>query len=160
MSFIYLLPLVSAIFWGLCYATFERSLAHVSVATYMVAGGIVSILIAYPVAKFSQQPIDFSPLKGKEALIVFIVALASAQIAALATNFATYHVHSTYAAIGEISYPMFTMIFMYVLFQVNYFNWWTMIAMILITAGVVLLIYGEYIFGSSSTEVLLEKGSV
>ena len=138
------LPVIAAILWGLCYAFMEQSLKSISVATITLFFGIGSIIASLVIPLFGGSAINIKPLLNKESFLIILVVILSARIADVATTYAIQNVSATYAALGEISYPIFIPIFAYLIFSRNQFNLHTIIGGLIILIGVGILIYGQF----------------
>ncbi len=141
-------PIFAAILWGISYALFEDLLQRISVATLTLAYGVFGIFIALIVACGEKQPIDFKPVLSSFNLFFTLAVFALVSVSAtLLTTYATKYVSATYASIGEIAYPIFTVLFVYLIFGVNQLNTWTVIGGLMIMSGICVMILGQKYFG-------------
>lgn len=146
------LPIIAAVLWGVCYAFMEQGLNSISVATITFLFGVGSILVSFCIPLFGGEAINFKPLLNKELFIILIVAVLSARIADVATTYAIQNVSATYAALGEISYPLFIPLIAFLAFGHNQLSAHTVIGGLIILTGVTILVYGQMNTSKSNSE--------
>lgn len=139
----YSLPILSALLWAVSYTFLEETLDATSVATIYLFIGISTCFIAFLLPLLGGEPISMGHLSDKRPLFILLVAIVAAEIAGLATTLAIKNVNATYAAIGEISYPIFIPIIAWFLFQQNQVNFSTVCGGILVILGVAILLVGQ-----------------
>ena len=139
------LPIIAAVFWGATYVVTEKVFQFVSVPTWLALAGISCIIVALlmPVAGF--PAIDFTPVLSEQVLGWVIFGLILARLADVSILSAIKHVNATYAAVGEISYVFFVPVFSFLIFGYRTFNFTTLIGGLVIFAGVVIVIRGQYL---------------
>lgn len=141
-------PIFAAILWGVSYALFEDLLNKVSVATITLVYGFLGVFMAFIVGYAEKQPIDFKPILSSFNVFVTLTVFALVSVSAtLLTTYATKHISATYASIGEIAYPIFTVLFIYLIYGVNQLNLWTVIGGLLVMSGICVMVFGQKYFG-------------
>jgi len=139
-----LFPIIAAALYGLGFVLIERAMQSINVATYMFIGGVMGFVIAAALWVFKNEPISFSFMNEKWTTIAIIVgATAAPGLGWLLTTYAIKNVSATYAAFGEVSYPLFAIVFGFLLFGIRYFNWNVLIGGSLIMIGSFILVYGQ-----------------
>ena len=141
---IQVLPIIAAIFWALHYVLFERLLENVSMATFTLISAVIGFSLAFAIASVEGDPISFSPFADNKIILLMVVLMITQVIATLATNYAIKFVSATYAAIGEVSYPLFIPVFGFVLFGWRQWNTDILIGGSLIMVGVYILVHGQF----------------
>lgn len=111
------LPIVAACGTGLNYAMNGRIMLSVSTPTWICIFGATSVCFAIALHFLSPMKIDFTPALARPTFIYICVSLIAAIAAWVTMLFVLRNISATYAAIGEISYPFFTALFTYLIFQ-------------------------------------------
>jgi drug/metabolite transporter (DMT)-like permease len=133
--------LLAAIIWGLSYALDERVFKyHLSPLTLLacisLGGGIIFSILAY----FFKLKADVSLLfHDRKALWILLAAVATANIGSFFITISIQAKNATLAALVELSYPLFTILFSLLIFKVNYFTPKVIIGGLLIMIGVTLI---------------------
>lgn len=132
---------LAAIIWGLSYTLDERVFRnHISPLTLlagsMLIGGSVFLVLAY----FFRLKADIIILSQNRKLLWLMLS------AIIAANAGTFFIalsiqakNATLAAIIELSYPFFTILFAWLIFKENYFNIKIMIGGMLMLFGATLI---------------------
>lgn len=157
---ILLLPILTAILWGLSYALAGKAVeTHSFIAFYIYEGtaSVVMGLIAWMLVK---EPGDMlSPFKFDADGIYFFGSLAASAVAGFLTLYVLKHVSPTYAAVGEIAYPLFVPIFAYLLFNQRQWDWPTIVGGTLIFSGLFVMIYGQHKMSQEKAAVAKLSGT-
>ena len=113
-SAILFMPVVAAILWGLSYSIYGQVLKTISVPTLMVYVALANIGSALAFSAISGNKISLaSPFVSTEtALLLLLVIISGASAWMIMLNVVKF-VSPTYAAFGEIAYPLFVPIFSY-----------------------------------------------
>ncbi len=133
------LPFLAAVFYGLSYAMTEKVMKDSGISTYMLAScftGIIAVLAVHFLTPFK---INFSALIDIKSSSMIFVATWITTFAWLATLFAIKGISANYAAIGEISYPLFTVLFGYLFFN-RTIDWSLALGALLIIGGSFLIV--------------------
>lgn len=137
------LPLGAAMLYGLAFALMERVLQVTNVFTYMLMGGILFLPMIGLLSILKKEPIDFGFLHDKSQLFMVFVAVVAPSLGWLLTAYTIKNVNASYAAFAEISYPLFTVLFAFLLLGVRQFDWHVLAGGALILIGSSVLVYGQ-----------------
>ena len=140
---IYSLPIIAAILWGICYALIEAGLKNISIPTLMFMFGTSTLFAAILFHNFSAEKINFVPLVDTKLLIICLGAMIASALANIAIYQSVKIFGATYSAFGEVLYPIFVPIFIWLLFGNSNINLSTIIGGIIIISGVYVMIYGQ-----------------
>ncbi|MBV9575345.1 MAG: DMT family transporter [Gammaproteobacteria bacterium] len=135
-----LYALLAAILWGLNYSLAEKILHSISPITLlsieMFFGAILFFIISY----FTHFKTDFHTLLTQTNIL--ILTLVEVAVILLASYFIVKSINSkdaTVAGIIEIIYPLFTVLFTWLLFGENHINLPVIIGGSLILVGVAII---------------------
>lgn len=133
----------ASVLWGLSYTVSEQLLKKISVAGVMVTGGIGCLIfgIGLGLAR-GVFPGDLKALQKQDGC--FKLMLASVVVYVIASTFillATKAKNATMAAMIEISYPLFTALFAWLIFKQVQVNAGTLAGASLVMAGVACIYY-------------------
>jgi len=133
--------LSAAALWGLTYAINEQVYKRISVVTSLgVTGMIASIallLIAY-FGGFLKQ--DVAGILNSKSLIYLVIGESIVlTLAELAIGFSIVQTNATLAGLIEISYPIFIILFAYLIFNENHLSPGLIVGGIMIFLGVVVI---------------------
>ena len=140
--FLYILPFVGAILWGIFYALAGESLKYISVATWCLLFGVASVIAALILHYTTDQTINLAPLSDKRILIITAACVVTAKLADMTITYAMTNSPATFVAFGEALYPLFVPIFAYFFFGNKELTPQSL-------AGGVIMVIGMYIFVSS-----------
>jgi drug/metabolite transporter (DMT)-like permease len=136
------LPFLGACLIGLNYAINEKAFTGISLSTYTIIYCVIAILVALLIHIFTPEKIDFSALTYKPVVKLIVLSILASTFAWMITIFAIKHVSADYTAAAEISYPFFTVLFGYLIFN-RHIDWSTAIGALLVMVGSVVLIVGK-----------------
>jgi len=111
------LPLVAACGTGLNYAMNGRIMQTISMPTWICLWGITALVYGLSLHFLTPMKIDFAAALTKPVIFYIMISLVASMTAWITMLFVLKNISATYAAIGEISYPFFTALFTYLLFQ-------------------------------------------
>lgn len=133
----------AAILWGLNYSLNERIfLGRVSPATLLIFQGFAGMTIAFIVG-FRQLPADLRTLQqDRSTLLIAIGALLTYGLGNLLISLSIQAKNATLAGLVELSYPIFTVLFTWLLFRQWHMTPLSMVGAVLILAGLVLVSLG------------------
>lgn len=140
------LALTASLFWGLTYAIDGQILKHISVPTMLLTHALVMIASAGAIFLWQPEtlPQDIKTILSSRTVLWLVAAGTVAFIAAeLAIWYSVAEGNASLAAMLEIAYPLFTILFTYLLFRETQVNMATMLGGLLIFAGATVV----YIFG-------------
>lgn len=142
---IYLLfPIIAAALYGLNYTLVEKITRSVNMTTYYVCGVCVWITMIVVHGLIKKEKITVSELTDNPTLLLLIICATTAgSLGWVLTTYAAKHISAHYAAMGEISYPLFTLLFTFLLFGARNFDFTSIVGGILIMIGSFILVYGQ-----------------
>ncbi|MDI1228062.1 MAG: DMT family transporter [bacterium] len=133
----------ASVLWGLSYTITEHLMKKVSIPGVMLAGAVGSLMIASTAAlvagtfqKDIQTLKNDAPTSWLLAGNILIYVAANTLIL-----MATKSKNATMAAMIEISYPLFTALFAYMIFKQTQFNAGTLVGATMVLAGVCCIYY-------------------
>jgi len=111
----------ASIFWGITYTISEHVYRHISVLTALAisltVSGVVLGLIALGTGSFGK---DIATLASSPKILwLFVAGVIIFIVAELLIGFSITSKNATVAGLIEISYPIFTILFSYLLFREN-----------------------------------------
>lgn len=136
-----LLALGAALFWGITYAINEQVYKHISVlsslAITLTLSGIFTGIVAWIAGTLGK---DFGILTSSpKALLLVAAGIVVLTIAELLIGFSIVEKNATIAGLIEISYPIFIVLFSYLLFKEDNLTVATAIGGTLMFAGVAVI---------------------
>jgi drug/metabolite transporter (DMT)-like permease len=138
------LPILAAILYGLNYAILGEVLKHYTMGTYVFFSMGIWILLGGIHCWWYRDTIDFSVAKTDYRLFVLMaIAVITSFAAWLMTSTVMQQVNPTFAAIGEVSYPIFVPLFAYLLFKDNQLDRATVLGGLMVFSGLFVLIYAR-----------------
>ena len=140
-------PIFAAICYALAYILDERILEKINVATFMLVTTIIglpfSIGIVLFLRKFKNEQIMIEPFYDFKFLMVVIFAFSLGIIGFLFTLFSLQKTNAVYTSFAEISYPLFTVLILFLFFGARQFNPTILLGGTLVLLGSFILIYGQ-----------------
>lgn len=132
--------ILAAVLWGLNYTIAERLLQSISPVTLlafeMVVGSIIFIIAAY----FTNLKSDTTTLITHRAtLVLTIIEIITVVMANLFIVYSIRYKNATVAGMVELTYPLFTILFTWLLFRENHVNFPVALGSLFIILGVVLI---------------------
>ncbi|MDE5446375.1 EamA family transporter [Bradyrhizobium sp. CSA207] len=136
-----ILALAAAVFWGATYVLDEQVYRHVSVPTTMAIHTLIISVCAWLVAwKQGTIESDFQILSTSRVVAwLFFWCAVTFVIAEFLINFSISAKNATLAGLIEISYPIFSALFAYLVFGENQLNFGTSVGGLFIAFGVVVV---------------------
>ena len=136
-------PLLAAMFYGIAFAFTESALKVTNIATYMlISCGLLAITVV-GLLKIKGESLKFDFLQNNADTWLVLVAVAAPSIGWLFTTYAIKNVNASYAAFAEISYPLFTVLALFLFFGLRSLDWSVAVGGLLILAGSSILIMGQ-----------------
>lgn len=140
-----ILSLTAAALWGLDYALTEKALTRVSIPTLMILHLIATIIVViiYAIIKGGILN-DFNTiLSDKKLSLLILVAVVSSAIAGVLIYASIVAKNAALSGLIEISYPIFIIIFSYLIFGQSHLTKSVIIGGIMIFAGVATIYLGS-----------------
>jgi drug/metabolite transporter (DMT)-like permease len=136
------LPFFGACLVGVNYALNEKAFGSINLPTYVfvycLAGAALMLLLHF----ITPLKLDFSSLSQKTAARLIAISIPASFAAWMITVFTIKNISADYTAIAEISYPLFTVLFGYLLFS-RKIDWSMAAGAALIITGSFILISGK-----------------
>lgn len=139
MSLAFLLPILAAVFWGINYLFAEKVLSEINAGTFWLLSGIIQLIIAALVMLLGPETFDIKNLGQSKVLWLFIITMLAGVIAEAATIYAVSFNGAAYAAFGELSYPLFIVLFGYLIYGQTSLSMMQMVGGTFILLGATLL---------------------
>ncbi len=144
MSMIYLLPFLGAMLYGFNYAILGVVLKSMSISTFMFYNLIVSTVMTAIIIWFDRATLNTSHITTDPKTIgLLVLGITAAWCAWLITTVVIKHVNPTYAAIGEIAYPVFVPLFAWILFRDKQWDTPTIVGGGLVFLGLFIIIFSK-----------------
>ena len=115
----YFYAIMAAVTWGFVYAIDQKILDKVSPPFLILINSIFSIVILLPLLFFYSNELRNIATLDKQSLKIIGVSLVFTLVANLLIYVAIQHLGSSKAAIFEIAYPFFVVIFSIWMFQAH-----------------------------------------
>jgi drug/metabolite transporter (DMT)-like permease len=138
-----ILAFIGAVLWGIHYPLLEKGLDIVSPLTVMFITSLFMLIVVLVIHRdllVDLQKISNSGIKNQ---LFFLGIIVTQFIAIYCVTKAISLGNATYVSLIEISYPVFVIIFGYLLFKVNHFNLPIIIGSIMIFVGSGLIVMNE-----------------
>ena len=143
------LPFLSAALYGLSYVLLEKLLQSVSMLTFMITSCFCMMITIGVFSAFRPDLISLDFAQDKKVLLMFAAAIIVGIAGWIGTLIGLQNTSATYVAFAEISYPIFTVLFLFLLFGEFQFTWHSLLGGILILAGSVVLVFSQIYSGKS-----------
>jgi drug/metabolite transporter (DMT)-like permease len=136
-----ILALLASIFWGLTYVIQESLFRYITVTTYLTIVSFFTFVIIgiLGIRENTLIPNIKTILDSKELMIWVFAAIVIYIAAELCIGFSIEGKNSTLAGLIEISYPLFIVLFSFLIFRQNHLTFGTIIGGIFIACGVVVI---------------------
>lgn len=138
-----LYAIAAAVLWGLSYSLSEKILSsNIAPVTLLASQMLLGAFLFTGVAYSSSLKADLATLSHNRTL--FWLLIAELLVACLGNYFISMSIqakNATLAGLIELCYPIFTVIFTYLLFKQNHFNISVLIGGCLIFSGVLVISY-------------------
>ena len=132
--------IIAAILWGFNYALAEKILKSISPTTLLALEMIIGAVLFTCISFFTTMKKDIEILTADSSLL--LLTIAEIAIVLIASYFITTSINlknATIAGIVELTYPIFTIIFTWFLFNQNHVNLSVILGGLLIFAGVLII---------------------
>lgn len=146
MAYIFL-PFLSAALYGLSYVLIEKLLHGVPALTFLLCSMVVSSVFMMIVFGFiwtlNPESLSLEFLHDKKTAMLFIFTAVLGIVAWLTTLLSLQHNSASFVAFAEISYPVFTLLFLFILFGERHFTWQFMLGGAMILGGSIVLVMSQ-----------------
>ena len=136
MWFVY--AITAAIFWGINYSLAEKIGERISLISLLALEMALGTILVGIYAYFTTLKTDIAALYTDPALMkLTIIEITIVMLANVAIVLSIQSKNATTAGLIELSYPLFTILFTWVLFHQHHLNFATIMGSILIALGVI-----------------------
>lgn len=137
-------PVIAAVLYGMSFALIERAMHSINVATYMFWGSVVGLVTVAGLWMFKGEKVSltFTAQDSWSVPIVFGAVVAPA-VGWVLSIYAIKNISPAYAAFAEISYPLFTILFLFLFFGVKNFDWHIVLGGLMVLIGSFVLVLGQ-----------------
>ncbi|KND46988.1 MAG: protein of unknown function DUF6 transmembrane [Parcubacteria bacterium C7867-004] len=113
------LAIAASLFWGLTYAINEQLYRHISISTYLAVGSLIGTILFFLIAVFSGSlSKDIATFASSpRALFLLVGSVLAFVCAELLIAYSITGKNAVLAGLVEISYPIFIVLFGYMLFK-------------------------------------------
>ena len=140
---LYLLPIGAAMFYGMGFALMDRALQVTNVVTYMLLGAIITVPLVGILAGVKHESVSFDFINRWQDLALVIAAVAAPAIGWFLTAYTIKNIGGAYAAFAEVSYPLFTILFLFLFFGIKQFDWHLLLGGLMVIVGSFVLVFGQ-----------------
>lgn len=135
----FLLAIFAAMLWGLAYALDHQVVKSVPPTTMLTLSAGINLVLLLPVLLYRNEvPLLWS--LPRESFGQILLATLAVVIASFCTLVSIKLIGAPLASSLEISYPLFTTLFLLVLFK-EPSNWWTILGALCILTGSIILVW-------------------
>lgn len=140
MNFIgYILAIGAAIAWGMVYTLDQKIMDKVSPVSLLFFSYIVSGLLILPAMIFEKGSFHSILTSGRDNLALLLISTVLTVVASLLILNSVKILNASTASVLEISYPVFVILFSYLLYK-NTINWQFAVGAALVLIGTVTII--------------------
>lgn len=137
------LPFMAAALYGLGYILIERLLKGVSIVSYMTLNSIFFTAILLILSVIRREEGMFSIFLEKNTASLFLAALFVNASAWIMTLLSLKNNSAVYTSFAEISYPLFVVIFLFLIFGIRQWNGMTLLGGAVIFFGSLIIIAAQ-----------------
>ena len=142
MTIYVFLPLAAAVLYGFSYAVFGVALKTMSVSTFVFYNFVFGLFFTACVLLWGKSDLDLYFYRDNlRSVFLLVLGITAAWGAWLITTNVMKNINPTYAAIGEIAYPVFVPVFAWIVFKDKQWDWPTICGGALIFSGLFIMIY-------------------
>lgn len=128
--------LIASVLWGLSYSLVERIIKNVNIQISIMLAYLFSFIIVFFYNLFTINiKKEIANIEPKTLLMMLFCSSINA-VAVFLINHAIQQKNATYASLIEICYPIFTIIFSYVIFNEVQITYRSAIGGLLILSGI------------------------
>jgi len=138
----YFYAVMAAITWGFVYAIDQKILDKVSPSVLILINSIFSIVVLLPLLLFYSNELKSIVTLDKYSLKIIGLSLIFTLVANLLIYIAIQHLGSSKAAIFEIAYPFFVVIFSILMFQAHVNGYFILGSLLLFIGSAIIVTLG------------------
>lgn len=134
----YLLAILAAMLWGFAYAL-DHKIVHALPVTLIIAlGAGINLGVMIPVIAYQGNWGEVAAMT-RTTMVQLVLSTAALIAAGFCTLESIRLIGAARASSMEIAYPLFTVVFLFLLFK-EVSSWWTLVGAALIFAGSVIIV--------------------
>lgn len=130
-------------FYGLSFAFAEKVFKIINVSTFLFWSGFLTFASCFLVAKLNNESLVFDMGGSWSNLWFVVIATVVPSVGWLFTLYAIKNTSASYTAFAEISYPLFTILFLFLFFGLRAIDWTIILGGGLIMVGSLIMVYGQ-----------------
>lgn len=138
-----LFPILAAMCYGLAFAFTEKALKITSAVTYLTISAAVGFFFILGLVAVKGERFSWGFLHNPKDMTIFLIAAIAPSLGWLFTTYAIKNTNASYAAFAEISYPLFTLLFLFIFFGLRSLDWTILLGGSLIMIGSFIMVYGQ-----------------
>lgn len=132
--------ILASALWGLNYALAERILTNISVTTLLAIEMFIGAIFFFIISFFMNIKNDFAVITSEPKMMYFLIIEVFVVLAAnMLIAYSIQAKNATFAGFVELMYPLFTVLFAWLIFKDNQISMKLMLGGAFIFAGVTLL---------------------
>lgn len=135
----YLLAIFAATLWGFAYALDHKLVQVLPLTTIMTVSTAINLVVLVPVLVYRGEAAGLPAISGT-TVGQLVLATAALLVASFCTLESIRLIGAARASSLEIAYPLFTTLFLVLLFKETT-SWWTLLGALLILAGSVVIVW-------------------
>lgn len=134
----FIFAITAAVFWGINYSLAEKIGERISLISLLAMEMALGTILVGIYAYFTTLKTDLNALWADPTLMkLTVVEITIVMLANVAIVLSIQSKNATTAGLIELSYPLFTMLFTWLLFHQHHLNLATIVGSVLIGLGVV-----------------------
>lgn len=137
------LPFLSAALYGLSYVLLDKILKEVPIVAFMLISSCILVITIGSFSLYKPDLFSISFMSDKKIALIFFATIAINITAWITTLIALQNTSASYVAFAEISYPLFTILFLFLFFGENQFTWQSLLGGFLILVGSIVLVASQ-----------------
>lgn len=142
-----LFPILAAMCYASAYIFGEKVLQKTNMASMLLLtaplGFLTWLAAIWFLNKYQNQSLNFSSFNNKQTLFFAVAISVLGTLGYIFTLFSLQKVSATYTATAEVSYPLFTILFLWLFFGEKQFDLSILCGGLLVLLGSFTLIYGQ-----------------
>ncbi len=122
----------------------SRVMQSLNVSTYLFLGSAAGVCMAFILWAFKGEAVSFGFLSEKPSTLLMVLGtIILPGFGWILSMYAVQNISPAYTAFAEISYPLFTLLFLFLLFGVKHFDGHVLAGGLLIMIGSFVMVYGQ-----------------
>lgn len=143
-----LLPIIAAILYGMSFALMDRALQVTNVSSYLFFSVVIFLPMILALALFRHESISMDFVYRWQDMVLVAAAIIAPSLGWILTSYTIQNIGGGYAAFAEVSYPLFTILFLFLFFGIKQFDWHLLVGGLMVIVGSAILVLGQTAKGS------------